>query len=108
MNSFDDRKRAFESKYQHDQELLFRIANRRNKLLGLWAAELLGRSGADADAYAKEVIMSDFEKPGDEDVHDKVAADLESAGVDLSDHRLRKKMDELLQVAHDQIMTEEK
>lgn len=106
MNSFDDRKRAFESKFQHDQELLFRIANRRNKLLGLWAAELLGMQGSDAQAYAKEVIASDFEKPGDEDVHDKVAADLEGAQIDLSDHRLRKKMDELLQVAHDQIMKE--
>jgi len=106
MSSFDDRKKSFEAKYQHDQELLFKIQNRRNKLLGLWAAELMGMPTADADAYAKEVIASDFEKPGDSDVHDKVEADLKGHAIDLSDHRLRKKMDELLQVAHDQIMKE--
>jgi len=106
MSTFDDRKKGFENKYQHDQEMLFKIQNRRNKLLGLWAADLLGKSGEDADAYAKEVILSDFEAPGDDDVHDKVAADLEAASVDLSDHRLRKKMDELLAAAHEQIMTE--
>jgi len=108
MTTFDDRKQAFEAKYQHDQELLFKIQNRRNKLLGIWAAELLGKTGEDANNYAKEVVMSDFEEAGDDDVHDKVAADLSAANVDLSEHRLRKKMDELLQVAHDQIMTETK
>jgi len=106
MTTFDDRKKSFEAKYEHDQELLFKITNRRNKLVGLWAAELMGLKADRAEAYAKEVIISDFEKPGDEDVHDKVHKDLSGHGVDLSDHRLRKKMDELLQVAHDQIMKE--
>lgn len=106
MATFDDRKKGFENKYQHDQEMLFKIQNRRNKLLGQWAADLLGKSGEDADEYAKEVVLSDFEAPGDDDVHDKVSADLEAANVDLSDHRLRKKMDELLAVAHDQVMSE--
>lgn len=106
MASFDDRKKGFEGKYQHDQEMLFKIQNRRNKLLGIWAAELLGKTGEDADAYTKDVIMSDFEAPGDDDVHDKVAADLEAANVDLSDHRLRKKMDELLSTAQDEILNE--
>ncbi|WP_366655792.1 DUF1476 domain-containing protein [Fodinicurvata sp. EGI_FJ10296] len=106
MNTFDERKKAFEAKFQHDQELLFRITNRRNRLLGLWAAELLGKSADDAATYAREVIAADFERPGHEDVVEKVRADFKAANVELSDHRLRKKMDELLAVAHDQIMTE--
>jgi hypothetical protein len=106
MATFDDRKKGFENKYQHDQEMLFKIQNRRNKLLGVWAADLLGKSGEDADTYVKDVIMSDFEAPGDDDVHDKVSADWEAANVDLSDHRLRKKMDELLSTAQDQILNE--
>lgn len=106
MTTFDSRGQAFEAEFRHDQELLFRIQNRRNKLLGLWAAELMGLTGAEAEAYAKEVIMSDFEKHGDEDVHDKVHADLKSHDIDLSDHRLRKKMDALLATARQQIMTE--
>ena len=106
MTTFDSRGQAFEAEFQHDQELLFRIQNRRNKLLGLWAAELMGLTGPAADAYARDVIMSDFEKQTDEDVHDKVYADLKIQDVDLSDHRLRKKMDALLAVARQQIMTE--
>ena len=86
--------------------MLFRIQNRRNKLLGIWAAELMGLSGGEAESYIKDVIMSDMEKPGDDDVHDKVYADLHAKNIDLSDHRLRKQMDELLQVAHDQVVTE--
>ncbi len=108
MTTFDDRKKAFESKFKHDQEMLFKITNRRNRLLGLWAAELMGKSGMEATAYAREVIDSDFERPGHEDVVEKIMADFKSANVDFSDHRLRKKMDELLAVAHDQIMTETK
>ncbi|HET8726387.1 MAG TPA: DUF1476 domain-containing protein [Alphaproteobacteria bacterium] len=106
MTAFDERKKAFEAKYQHDQELLFKIQNRRNKLLGLWAAELMGMDAGEADTYAREVVAADYDRPGDMDVHDKVFADLQASKADLSDHRLRKKMDELLQVAHDQIMTE--
>ena len=106
MTTFDEREKAFEQKYKHDQDTLFRIQNRRNKLLGQWAAELMGLTGAEAESYVRDVIMSDMEKPGDDDVHDKVYADLHAKNLDLSDHRLRKKMDELLQVAHDQVTSE--
>ncbi len=77
MTSFDNRENAFENKFAHDAETQFKIDARRNKLLGLWAAELLGKSGEDAAAYAVEVIKSDFEEAGDEDVIRKVVADLE-------------------------------
>ena len=76
MSTFDDRENAFENKYAHDQEMQFRAEARRNKLLGLWAAELLGKTGADADAYAREVVKADFEEAGHEDVVRKVAGDL--------------------------------
>ena len=104
MTTFDDREKAFEDKYKHDQELQFRVEVRRNKLLGLWAAELLGRD--DAEAYAKEVVSSDFEEPGDADLVAKVLGDMQDAGVEMSEHRLRNKMDELLTVAKEQVMQE--
>jgi hypothetical protein len=104
--SFSDREKAFEDKYQHDQELQFRVDVRRNKLLGLWAAEMMDLKGDEAEAYAKEVISADFEEVGHEDVFRKVFGDLQDKGVDVSDHRLRKKMDELLTVAKQQVMTE--
>lgn len=106
MTTFNDREKAFEDKYRHDQELQFKVEVRRNKLLGLWAAELLDKKGDEADAYAKEVISSDFDEPGDDDVLRKVLADLQGAGVDFTEHRLRHKMDELLSVAKQQVMTE--
>ena len=107
MSGFDEREKAFESKYKHDQDLKFKVEVRRNKLLGLWIAnELLGKSGEDADAYAKDVIASDFEEPGEEDVVRKIMADIEGAGVDFSEHRLRTKMEECLQEAKQQIMEE--
>ena len=106
MTTFSDREKAFEDKYKHDQELQFKVEARRNKLLGLWAAELMGRSGGDADSYAKEVVSADFEEPGDADVVRKVLGDFEKQGVEMSEHRLRKKMDELMQVAKEQVMTE--
>ena len=81
--SFNDREKAFEDKYKHDQELQFKVEVRRNKLLGLWAAELLDLEGEAAEAYAKEVIVSDFDEPGDDDVLRKVLADLEKAKVVL-------------------------
>lgn len=93
MPSFDDREKGYEAKYSHDQELNFKITVRRNKLLGLWAAGLLGKSGADADAYAKEVIASDFEKKGEDDIVDKVAADLKGKGVDAE--AVRRKLHQL-------------
>ncbi|MEO1198024.1 MAG: DUF1476 domain-containing protein [Pseudomonadota bacterium] len=106
MTTFDKRKDAFENKYAHDEELRFKAEARRNKLLGLWAAELLGKSGDDAEAYAKEVVMSDFEEAGDHDVFRKVRADFDAAGVDQSDHQLRRQMDDLLARAIEEIQTE--
>ena len=103
MSTFDDRENAFESKYAHDAEMQFKAEARRNKLLGLWAAELMGKSGADADAYAKEVIASDFEEAGDEDVYRKVSGDL---GDKATETEIRSKMVALMAEAKGQIMTE--
>jgi hypothetical protein len=106
MTTFDEREKAFEEKYKHDQELQFRVEVRRNKLLGLWVAELLGLKGADAVAYAKEVVKADFEEPGDADLIRKIQGDAAPKNLELSEHRLRKKMDELTIIAKEQIMTE--
>lgn len=106
MTSFGDREKAFEDKFKHDQELQFKVEARRNKLLGLWVAELMGRTGDDAASYAKDVIASDFEEPGDGDVVRKVMGDLEKAEIEMSEHRLRKKMEELMAEAKQQVMTE--
>jgi hypothetical protein len=106
MTTFNDREKAFEDKYKHDQELQFKVEVRRNKLLGLWVAEMLGLSGADAEAYAKEVVSADFEEPGDADLIRKIQGDTQPKNIDLSEHRLRKKMDELVSVAKEQIMSE--
>ena len=106
MTTFDKRETSFEAKYAHDQETVFKIGARRNKLLGLWMAEHLGLEGADADAYAKQVIASDFEKPGDEDVFEKVWADVQGKGLDLSVGQVRQKMKALLEVAREQITSE--
>jgi hypothetical protein len=101
--TFDDRKDAFEKRFAHDEELRFKATARRNKLLGLWAAEKLGKTGADVDAYAKAVVLSDFEEAGDEDVVRKVVADFAMAKVEQSDHQIRRTMDELMAVAIEQI-----
>ncbi len=106
MTTFNDREKAFEDKYKHDQDLQFKVEVRRNKLLGLWVAEMLGLSGADAEAYAKEVVSADFEESGDADVVRKIQGDVQPKNIDLSEHRLRKKMDELVAVAKEQIMSE--
>ncbi|MBT3371913.1 MAG: DUF1476 domain-containing protein [Rhodospirillaceae bacterium] len=106
MTTFDKREKSFEAKYAHDQETLFKIGARRNKLLGLWMAEHLGLDGADAEAYAKAVIASDFEKPGDEDVFEKVWADVQSKGLDLTEAQVRQQMQDLLETARDQITAE--
>jgi hypothetical protein len=103
MTTFDDRKDAFEKKFAHDEELRFKAMARRNKLLGLWAAERLGKSGAEADAYAKSVIMADFEEAGDDDVLRKVQDDLEAAGVTTNTGELRTRMAELLARAVEEI-----
>jgi hypothetical protein len=106
MASFEDREKAFEDKYKHDQELQFKVTVRRNKLLGLWAAELLDLKGEEADGYAKEVITSDLAEPGDQDLIRKVLGDFEAKEIEMSEHRLRKKLDELNEVAKKQVMTE--
>ncbi|RAI00614.1 DUF1476 domain-containing protein [Acuticoccus sediminis] len=103
MTQFEDRERAFEARFAHDEELRFKSLARRNKLLGQWAAEKLGRSGEAADAYAKEVIRSDFAEPGDEDVFRKVRGDFNEAGLEVSDAELRLKMRELLVEAAEQL-----
>jgi len=103
MSNMKDRENAFENKFAHDEELKFKAEARRNKLLGLWAAELLGKTDDDAETYAKSVVMADFEEVGDEDVFRKVRADFDTAGVAQSDHQLRRKMDELMAVAVEQI-----
>ncbi len=105
-DGFDERKRAYEEKFAHDEELRFKAEARRNKLLGLWVAELLGLSGKEAEDYAREVVMADLEEPGEEDVFRKVRADLDAKGVDISDHRIRHKMQELLHEAMEQIRAE--
>jgi hypothetical protein len=106
MTTFDDREASFENKFKHDKELEFKATSRRNKLLGLWAANLLGIHGADAEAYAKTVIKADLEKPGDQDVVDKLLGDFKERGVDLSEHRLRKQMTELMSAAIAQVKSE--
>jgi hypothetical protein len=89
MTTFDDRERAFEAKYARDEDMAFRIIARRNRLLGEWAARLMGLSEAETDAYAKEVIRSDFEEAGDEDVIRKLLGDLTGAQIDISDDKIR-------------------
>ena len=89
MTTFDDRERAFESQYARDQEMQFKIVARRNRLLGGWAADLMGLTEVEAEAYAKDVIRADFEEAGDEDVVRKLLGDLTSAGVDIDEARIR-------------------
>ena len=103
MTTFDKREEGFEKKFAHDEELRFRATARRNKLLGLWIAQKLGMSGADADAYAKEVVQSDFEEAGDDDVFRKVRKDLDAKGVSASDQEIKTQMVELLAQAVSQI-----
>jgi len=92
MTTFNDRERAFETKYSRDQEMQFKIIARRNKLLGLWAARQMGLTDAEADAYAKDVIRADFEEAGDEDVIRKLLGDLTSAGVECDDAKIREQL----------------
>ncbi len=103
MSSFDDRENAFENKFAHDAEMQFKADARRNKLLGLWAAELMGKSGDDAAEYAREVVKSDFEEAGDEDVYRKVSGDL---GTLADEATIRAKMAALMTEAKAQLMQE--
>jgi len=103
MPTFDDRQKGFENKFVHDQQLAFKAVVRRNKLLGLWAAELMGLNGDAADVYAKEVVKADFEEVGEEDVFRKIRGDLDAKGVQQSDHQIRRRMDELMSEARAQV-----
>jgi hypothetical protein len=103
MNQMKDRQEGFERKFVLDEELRFKAAARRNRALGLWAAEKLGKSGADADAYAKEVVVADIEEAGDHDVFRKIRKDFDAAGIAQSDHQIRRTMDELMAQAIEDI-----
>jgi len=103
MASMKDRQDGYERKFVHDEELRFRVMARRNKLLGLWAAEQLGKTGAEADNYAKTVVAADFEEAGDEDVFRKVRADLDAGAVTQTDQQIRQKMIELFNTAAEQL-----
>lgn len=103
MTTFDDRERSYEAKFARDADLQFKAEARRNRLLGEWAAEVLGKSGEEAKAYALTVVTSDFEEPGDEDVYRKVAADLEGK---VDEAGIRAKMAELVAVARKQLIEE--
>lgn len=103
MTQFDERKNAEEAKYAHDSELSFKIVARRNKLLGAWAAGLMGLEGDEAEAYAKSIVMADFEEAGDEDVYRKVKADLDAKGIGTSEHQIRREMETLLETARQQL-----
>ncbi|MSO68085.1 MAG: DUF1476 domain-containing protein [Pseudolabrys sp.] len=103
MTTFDKREEGFEKKFAHDEDLRFKANARRNKLLGLWAAEKLGLSGAQADSYAKEVVMADFEEAGDDDVFRKIRKDLDNNKIAASDLDIRRTMDELMAQAIEQI-----
>jgi hypothetical protein len=103
MTTFDKREEGFEKKFALDEELKFKASARRNKLLGLWAAEKLGLTGDAADAYSKEVIVADFEEAGDEDVFRKLRKDFDAKGVDQSDHQIRRAMQEFMEKAVAQI-----
>ncbi len=103
MTNFNEREKGFESKFKRDEESRFKVTVRRNKLLGLWAAEKMGLSGDAADTYAKDVVKADFEEPGDDDVLRKVLGDLQAKGVETSEHLIRRHMDDLMTTAADQI-----
>jgi hypothetical protein len=108
MTTFEQREHAFEAAYQHDQEMQFKARARRNKLLGLWAAGLLGKTGADAEAYARHIVLADFEKPGDHDIVHTLMHDLAAGGKPAEEHTIRRQAERLLIEAKHQIMTEVK
>lgn len=106
MSGFDDREKGFEAKFRLDQESQFRVTARRNKLLGLWAAAQMGKAGADAEAYAKDVVAADFTRPGDSDVIEKIASDLKAQNIPVSDADIRAQVDKLARVAREQVVAE--
>ena len=106
MTQFDNREKAFEAKFARDEELSFKVMARRNKLLGLWAAEKMGMGSTESQDYAIAVVKSDFEEEGDEDVFRKVKGDLDAKQVDISEHQVRREMADLLVEAKRQVMVE--
>ena len=106
MTTFDKREEGFERKFALDEEMRFRAMARRNRMLGAWAAQKLGLTGAEADAYGKAVVASDFEEEGDHDVFRKIRKDFDDKGVAVSDHQIRRTMDELLGQAIRQLQAE--
>jgi hypothetical protein len=105
MADMKDRENAFENKFAHDAELQFKVGARRNKLLGVWAAGLLGLTPEETDAYAKSVVQADFEEAGDEDVYRKVFGDLSAKGVDVTEQTVRRAMEDCMVDAKNQIMS---
>ncbi len=103
MTTFDKREEGFEKQFAHDEELKFKATARRNKLLGLWAAEKLGLTGAQADAYAKEVVASDFEEAGDHDVFRKIRRDFDANGITVTDQEIHRMIHDLLGQAITQV-----
>lgn len=108
MTTFDEREKAFENKFGHDQELQFKTNSRRNKLLGLWAAGLMGKTGDAAESYAREIVTADLEKPGHQDVVDRLVRDLAAAGKPVEAHTILKQSELMLAEARRQIMAEVK
>lgn len=106
MTTFDERERAFENKFQHDQDLMFRIRARRDKLAGQWAAGLLGLTGADADAYARQILDADIGTAGPHHIRTRLIDDFRAKGVDISDHRVDKELEDILETAHKQVTAE--
>ncbi len=104
MTTFDDRERGYEAKFAHDQDMAFRVTARRNRLIGTWAAELMGLTPAETDAYAKAVVQADFEEAGDDDVIRKLLGDLVSANVDIDESRIRAALQDKLVEARRQLM----
>jgi len=108
MTTFDEREQAFEHKFEHDEELKFKARARKNKMLGLWAADLIGKTGAAAEAYARDIVMADFEKPGDHDVVHTLMHDLAAAGKPTEEHTIRRQGERFMAEAMKQVMTEVK
>ena len=106
MTTFDKREEGFEKKFALDEEQKFKAEARRNKLVGIWAAELLGLTGDEAKSYAAEVVAADFEEAGDEDVFRKVSGDLKAKGISVADEAIRQKMQQLVNTANEQVAAE--
>ncbi len=108
MTTFDQREQAFEHKFEHEEELKFKARARKNKMLGLWAAGLMGKTGEAAESYARDIVMADFEKPGDHDVVHTLMHDLAAAGKPTEEHTIRRQGERLMGEAMKQVMTEVK